>query len=157
MFGLRYTVARFTNPYGPGQPAARVAYGVVNRMIHLALADQPLPIYGDGSQRRDYVFVDDSADALIQLGDNEASNGRAFNVGSGTGTALADMAATIIGAAGGGRIEHVAWPLLAEQIETGDFIADVSRIRNEIGWEPKTSLADGIARTVAFHRAHLVS
>ena len=92
LFGLRYSVARVTNPYGPGQPASRVAYGVVNRMIHLALANQVLPIYGDGSQQRDYVFVDDTAAALIQLGDSDAADGRAFNVGSGTGTALVDMA-----------------------------------------------------------------
>jgi UDP-glucose 4-epimerase len=157
LFGLRYSVARVTNPYGPGQPASRVAYGVVNRMIHLALANQALPIYGDGSQQRDYVFVDDTATALIQLGDSDAADGRAFNVGSGTGTALADMARTIIAAVGGGRIEHVAWPQLAEQIETGDFVADVSRIRREIGWAPQTSLSDGIERTVAFHRTHQVS
>jgi UDP-glucose 4-epimerase len=157
LFGLRYSVARVTNPYGPGQPAARVAYGVVNRMIHLALANQALPIYGDGLQQRDYVFVDDTAAALIKLGDSDAADGRAFNVGSGTGTALADMARTIIAAAGGGRIEHVAWPMLAEQIETGDFVADVSRIHREVGWAPLTSLTDGIERTVAFHRAHQVS
>jgi len=156
LFGLRYSVARVTNPYGPGQPAARVAYGVVNRMIHLALTNQAVPIYGDGLQQRDYVFVDDTAAALIQLGDSDAADGRAFNVGSGTGTALADMARTIIDAAGGGRIEHVAWPKLAEQIETGDFVADVSRIHREIGWAPQTSLAEGIERTVAFHRAHQV-
>jgi UDP-glucose 4-epimerase len=156
LFGLRYSVARVTNPYGPGQPASRVAYGVVNRMIHLALANQALPIYGDGTQQRDYVFVDDTAAALIQLGDSDAADGRAFNVGSGTGTALADMARTIVAAVGGGRIEHVAWPRLAEQIETGDFVADVSRIRREIGWAPNTALADGIAQTVTFQRAHQV-
>jgi len=156
LFGLRYSVARVTNPYGPGQPASRVAYGVVNRLIHLALANQALPIYGDGTQQRDYVFVEDTAAALIQLGESDAADGRAFNVGSGTGTALADMARMIIAAVGGGRIEHVAWPQLAEQIETGDFVADVSRIRREIGWAPRTSLDDGIEQTVAFQRAHQV-
>jgi UDP-glucose 4-epimerase len=157
LFGLRYTIARVTNPYGPGQPAGRVAYGVVNRMIHLALADQALPIYGDGSQQRDYVFVDDLSAALTQLADSEAANGRAFNVGSGEGTALVDMAKAIIGIAGGGHVEHVAWPRLAEQIETGDFVADISRIKTEIGWRPKTALRDGIEQTVAFHRSKLPS
>jgi UDP-glucose 4-epimerase len=65
-----------------------------------------LPIYGDGSQQRDYVFVDDTAVALIQLGDSDAADGRAFNVGFGAGTALADMARIIIAAAGGGRVER---------------------------------------------------
>jgi len=152
LFGLRYTVARVTNPFGPGQPAGRVTYGVVNRMIHLALADQPIPIYGDGLQRRDYVYVDDVSEALVQLAENTAADGRAFNVGSGVGTALIEMARAIIGAAGGGHITHVPWPRLAEQIETGDFVADVSRIAREIGWRPRTPLSDGLARTIASHR-----
>lgn len=157
LFGLRYTIARVTNPYGPGQPAGRIAYGVVNRMIHLALADQSLPIYGDGRQQRDYIYVDDVSAALTALADSDSANGRAFNVGSGRGTALIDMAKAIVHAAGGGRTHHVEWPRLAEQIETGDFIADISRIDREIGWRPMTSLTDGLDRTVAFHRAHLPS
>jgi UDP-glucose 4-epimerase len=152
LFGLRYTVARVTNPFGPGQPAARVNYGVVNRMIHLALADQPIPVYGDGTQRRDYVYVDDVSEALVQLAEHDAADGRAFNVGSGAGTTLIDMAHAIIRAAKGGRIIHVPWPRLAEQIETGDFIADVTRIEREIGWRPTTNLSDGLASTVAYQR-----
>jgi len=152
LFGLRYTVARVTNPFGPGQPASRVNYGVVNRMIHLALADQPIPIYGDGMQQRDYVYVDDVSQALVQLAESDAANGRAFNVGSGTGTALIDMAHAIIRAAGGGSITHEPWPRLAEQIETGDFIADITRIEREIGWRPNTNLSDGLASTVAYQR-----
>ena len=151
-------VARVTNPYGPGQPASRVAYGVVNRMIHLALANQALPIYGDGTQQRDYVFVDDTAAALIQLGDSDAADGRAFNVGSGTGTALADMARTIIAAAGGGRIEHVAWPRAGgtdrnRRLRRGC----VAHPRARSAGRRRLSLADGIEQTVAFQRAHQVS
>ena len=59
--------ARLTNPYGPGQPRSRTAYGVVNRMIHLALSGDALPIYGDGRQRRDYIYIDDGVDALLAL------------------------------------------------------------------------------------------
>jgi UDP-glucose 4-epimerase len=153
LFGLRYTIARVTNPYGPGQPAGRIAYGVVNRMIHLALEDRTVPIYGDGLQRRDYIHVDDVAAAVMRLADSAAADSRAFNVGSGEGTALIDMARTIVSIAGGGQIEHVPWPRLAEQIETGDFVADISRIKLEIGWLPETGLRDGIEQTVAFHRA----
>jgi len=157
LFGLRYTIARVTNPYGPGQPAGRVAYGVVNRMIHLALDDRTVPIYGDGLQRRDYIHVDDVAAAVMRLAVSAAGDSRAYNVGSGEGTALIDMAKTIIAIAGGGHVEHVAWPRLAEQIETGDFVADISRIEREIGWRPVTTLRDGIEQTVAFHRTRLPS
>ena len=152
LFGLRYTIARVTNPYGPGQPEGRTAYGVVNRLIQLALADEPLAVYGDGAQRRDYIYVDDLVSALIALAESPVSVGRAYNVGSGTGTRLIDMARTIVDLAGGGRVEHVEWPPLAGQIETGDFVADITRIEREIGWRPGVSLREGLERTVALSR-----
>lgn len=155
-YGIRSTVARLTNPYGPGQPEARVTYGVVNRLIHLALENKPLPIYGDGTQRRDYIYIDDAVDALLAMGASEAATGRVYNVGSGLGTRLVDMAQRITEEAGGGRLEFVSWPPLAERIETGDFVADISRIASELGWRPRVGLEDGLRRTVAFYRTGAV-
>jgi nucleoside-diphosphate-sugar epimerase len=155
LFGVRFAVARVTNPYGPGQPRHRTAYGVVNRMIHLALTDSAIPVYGDGSQRRDYIYIDDVAAALVMLGASTASDGRIYNVGTGVGTRIVDMAGRITKLAGSGCVELVAWPPLAEQIETGDFVADISRIRQELGWEPLVTLDEGLRRTLAFYRAHV--
>ena len=162
LFGLSYAVARITNPYGPGQPKSRTAYGVVNRLIHLALAGDALPIYGDGRQRRDYIYIDDVVTALLALGAPRTSGtpgtsgtSKIYNVGTGVGVSIVDMAKSIVSAAGGGRLEFVAWPALAEQIETGDFVADVSRIRADLGWRPEVSLDEGLRRTVAFYRAHV--
>jgi nucleoside-diphosphate-sugar epimerase len=149
LFGLRFAVARVTNPYGPGQPRSRTAYGVVNRMIHLARTGDTLTVYGDGSQRRDYIYIDDVADALAVLGGTAASDGRVYNVGTGVGTRLVDMARRITEIAGSGRIELVNWPPLEAQIETGDFIADISRIQRELGWQPAVQLDDGLRRTLA--------
>jgi UDP-glucose 4-epimerase len=157
LFGIRYTVARITNPYGPGQPAGRTAYGVINRLIHLAITNRTLSIYGEGRQLRDYIHVDDTVGALMALAASERANGRAFNVGSGEGTRLIDLAEMVIAIAGGGRVEHVAWPSLAEQVETGDFVADISRIERDLGWRPSIALRHGLERTVAFYRAQAVS
>jgi UDP-glucose 4-epimerase len=157
LFGLRSSIARVTNPFGPGQPTGRTAYGVVNRLIHLALDDQPLTIYGDGAQRRDYIFVDDLIDALLLLGATAESDGRVYNVGSGTATRMIDVARMIVDVAGTGRVEHAEWPPLAEQIETGDFVADITRIEQELGWRPRVSLRDGIERTVAFYRQQVAT
>jgi UDP-glucose 4-epimerase len=155
LYGISYSVARITNPYGPGQPETRTAYGIVNRLIHLALAGQTLPIYGDGRQRRDYIYIDDVVSALLALGTSRTPGTPVFNVGTGVGTSIADMARAIVAAAGSGRIEFVAWPPLAEQIETGDFVADVSRMRTALGWQPSVPLDDGLKRTVAFYRARV--
>jgi UDP-glucose 4-epimerase len=153
--GLRFAVARLTNPYGPGQPRARTAYGIVNRLIHLALAGEDLTVYGDGEQRRDYIYVEDAVDALLRMGESPASDGRLYNVGSGVGTRFVDMARAVSQIAGGGRVRLTPWPTLAAQIETGDFVADIDRIHRELGWTPQVALADGLQRTVAFYRAHV--
>jgi UDP-glucose 4-epimerase len=154
---LRFAVARVTNPYGPGQPQQRTAYGIVNRMIHLALAGDTLTVYGDGAQRRDYVYVDDVVTALLALGESSAADGGVYNVGTGVGTRFIDMARSITAAAGGGRIAFAEWPPLAAQIETGDFVADISRIRREVGWAPRVPIDEGLRRTVSFYRAQVGS
>jgi len=153
IYGLTFSIARLTNPYGPGQPSSRTAYGVVNHMIHRAVAGDAIAIYGDGSQQRDYVYVEDAAEALLRLGATPAAHGRVYNVGSGAGTRLVDMARAIIDIAGSGRLEFTAWPALAGQIETGDFVADTARIRRDTGWEPRVGLVDGLQRTIAVYRS----
>ena len=89
----------------------------------------------------------------MKLGASAAADGRVYNVGSGHGTSLVDLARLVIEIAGDGRIAHVEWPELAQRIETGDFVADVSKLTAELDWRPQTALADGLTKTVAFHRA----
>jgi nucleoside-diphosphate-sugar epimerase len=157
LFGIRSTVARVTNPFGPGQPSGRTAYGVINRFIHLAIEDRALTLYGDGSQVRDYIYIGDLVDALLLLGVTDASDSRVYNIGSGVGTRMVDVARLIIEVAGSGRLQHAKWPALAEQIETGDFVADIARVERELGWAPTITLRAGIERTVAFYRQHVAS
>jgi len=111
-----------------------------------------MPIYGDGSQVRDYVFIDDVVEALVTVGVAAVADGQTYNVGSGVGTRLVDMARAIQQVVGGGRLEFVPWPPLAERIETGDFVADVSRLSADTGWRPQVAIEDGLRRTVSAHR-----
>jgi UDP-glucose 4-epimerase len=148
LHGLRSTTLRITNPYGPGQPAERKTYGVVNYLIHRALSGQTLPIFGDGTQVRDYVYIGDVVGALLRAGADAKSDGRTYNVASGAGIAMIDAARLIIETAGAGRIEFQAWPPLVREIDTGDFIADVSRIDRELGWRPSVTFAEGLRRTM---------
>ena len=91
-------------------------------------------------------------EALLALAASSATDGHAYNVASGTGTAMADLAALVIELAGAGQVAHVEWPPLAAQIETGDFVADIARIHREIGWAPRVALREGLVQTVAHYR-----
>lgn len=152
LYGLTYAIARITNPYGPGQPKGRTAYGVINRLIQLALANEPLTIYGDGRQLRDYIHVADVVEALVAVAGSERANGRAYNVASGVGSRMIDVANEIVAIAGAGQVQHVPWPALAQQIETGDFVADITRAKQELGWAPARTLRAGLEQTIAHYR-----
>lgn len=150
--GLRTTVLRITNPYGPGQPADRREYGVVNAMVQRALAGGTLTIFGDGRQLRDVVYIDDVTEALLAAAATRATDGEVYNLGSGVGVPLVDVARAIVRLAGRGRVEHGPWPPLAELVETGDFVADVAKLGKTIDWRPRVTLDEGLARTIAAYR-----
>lgn len=152
VYGLRTTVLRITNPYGPGQPPDRTDYGFVNWMVQQALAGRPLTIYGDGEQLRDFIFVEDLVDAMLMAGENSSTDGEAYNIGCGTGVSIRSVAELIVRTVGSGRVEHVPWPPLAQAIETGDFVADYSKFQKAVGWYPGVTLDEGIARTVRAYR-----
>lgn len=145
LYGVSYAVARFSNPYGPWVAPPAREYNVLNKMIALAQADRDLTVYGDGEQLRDYLYVDDAADALLLLASLQENV--VVNVGSGTGISFREAADTIVRVVGKGRVVSVPWPRGAARLETGDYIADTTRIR-ELGWEPATSFADGVRLTV---------
>jgi nucleoside-diphosphate-sugar epimerase len=98
------------------------------------------------------VFIDDVVDALLTVGFSRVADGGTYNVGSGVGIRLVDMARAIQHTVGGGRLEFVAWPPLAARIETGDFVADVSRLSADTGWRPQVDIEDGLRRTVSAHK-----
>jgi UDP-glucose 4-epimerase len=149
-FGVRFAVARLTNPYGPWAAMAARGYNVVTQMIARSLDGEPISVYGDGTQLRDYLYVDDAIDALIALCD--APDGTVVNVGSGTGTSLRKAAETIVRVCGRGSVTTVPWPADAQLVETGDFVADISKLR-ALGWQPQIAFEEGIERTAAALRA----
>ena len=152
LYGLRSAVLRITNPYGHFQKEGQNRYGIINWFIELAVAGRPLPVYGDGHQLRDYLHVDDVARALLAAGSDPRADGQVFNVGSGAGVSFKRMAELVIREAGGGEVQHLSWPPDAARVETGDFVADVSRIKEVIGWTPLTPLDEGLRGVVEQYR-----
>jgi UDP-glucose 4-epimerase len=155
VFGVRACSLRLTNVYGPRQLLKHNRQGFIAWFIRLAIEDREIEIYGDGRQVRDFVYVDDAVDAFLRAGASDAANGQVFNVGGLEPIAHRDLVQLLISIAGTGRYRFVEWPPDKKAIDIGDFYADSSLIRRTLGWEPTTRLADGLARTIAFYRAHL--
>lgn len=134
-------VVRISNAYGPGQPAAP-GQGVVGHWLRAVLDGQPVTVYGDLGTVRDYVYVDDVADALVRLDDLEAAPG-VVNVGSGAPTSLKDVAEAIEDVTGTPlAIDHQP----ARPFDIAASWLDVSLAEGELGWQATTPLTVGVAR-----------
>ncbi len=155
VFGIRACSLRLTNVYGPRQLLKHNRQGFIGWFIRQVIEDAEVQIFGDGRQIRDFVYVDDAADAFLRAGAADASNGQVFNVGGAEPIAHRALVEQLIAVAGTGRYRLVEWPPDKRAIDIGDFYADSSLIRDTLGWQPITSLRDGLARTVAFYRSHM--
>jgi len=151
-FGLDTVCVRIANPYGPRQQMKHSAYGIVNWFIRLAMEGDPLTIYGDGAQIRDYIFVEDTASALLAAAVSPATSGQIYNLGSGVGTTFRQMVETIAQLVPHTQIREVPWPADRYFVETGDYVSDIGRLRAATGWSPQVDLPSGILRTIEFYR-----
>ncbi|GAC1426162.1 MAG: NAD-dependent epimerase/dehydratase family protein [Candidatus Velthaea sp.] len=151
-YGIGYAVARLTNPYGASAVRAR-PYNVLDQIVARALSGETISVFGDGSQIRDYIHIDDAVTALLLLA--EHTDDIIVNVGSGSGIAFRDAVEYIIAAAGG-HIAFVPWPTDAAAVETGDFVASIDRIRR-LGFTPQIDFRTGINRSIAYARERLAS
>jgi UDP-glucose 4-epimerase len=155
VFGVRACSLRLTNVYGPRQLLKHNRQGFVAWFIRLALEDREIQIFGDGTQLRDFVYVDDAVEAFLRAGADDTSNGEVFNVGGMEPITHGSLVELMIRTAGSGRFRYVAWPPDKKAIDIGDFYADSSKIRSALGWQPVTPLSEGLRRTFEFYRAHL--
>jgi UDP-glucose 4-epimerase len=154
VFKVRSCSLRLTNVYGPRQLIRHNRQGFISWFIRLALEGGVIELYGDGSQLRDFVYVDDAADAFLRAGANDACNGEVFNIGDDQPTALRDLASMLIKIAGKGQVRHIDWPPEKKAIDIGDFYANTSKFRRTTGWRPTVSLHDGLTRTLDYYRRH---
>jgi dTDP-glucose 4,6-dehydratase len=147
-YGLPVVVTRCSNNYGPRQyPEKLVPLFVTN-----AIEDQPLPVYGTGLNRRDWIHVRDHCDALLALCEHPGIEGETFNIGAGHELDVLAITGTILGLLGkpGTLIRHV------EDRPGHDrrYALDFSRITRVTGWRPRVAFEQGIADTVEWFRAN---
>jgi UDP-glucose 4-epimerase len=147
IYSTHHVSLRFANVYGPRQDAGLEGGVVAIFLERLALGD-PTVIFGDGTQARDFVYVDDIVDSLLAA---VGSTGGPYNVGTGRDTTVADLHAACARVAGTGQAPR------HEPARLGDVqrsVLDARLIERELGWRARVSLDDGLARTWAWQQEH---
>jgi UDP-glucose 4-epimerase len=148
---LDVTSLRMFNVYGERQSLTNPYQGVLAIFLGNVLRDEPITIHGDGLQTRDFVYVEDVVEAWLRVADEPATHGAVYNVGSGRGTSIAELAEAVPRACG----RH-GWEIRSGPTQTGDIrrsAADVALLAGEAGWRPTTSLADGLRQTAGWAEA----
>ena len=143
LHGLPYVVLRLANPFGPWQRPGR-GQGVVATLLQRALRGEPLEIWGDGEVVRDFLYVEDAVAALLAAAPYEGTH-RVFNVGSGIGRSIREVAADIGRLVGQARVTVVR--KAARPTDVPVNVLDIGLIRAELGWRPRVAWADGLRRT----------
>jgi UDP-glucose 4-epimerase len=152
--GLDTVVARITNPFGPRAQIKHAGYGVANWFVRQAVMGEEIRLFGGGTQQLDFIYINDVVNALLALGSQPLQH-RVFNVGSGRPVALRDYAQNIIDIAGSGSIVEVPWPESHKASDVGNFYADITRIGEETGWSPESTLDAGLEETVKYYKENL--
>ena len=155
LYGIRAMSLRMTNVYGPRQLIKHNRQGFIGWFIRQAVEGNTIQIYGDGSQKRDLNFVDDVCDALLMAGASEKANGQIYNLGSSEVVSLKELAELLVELSGKGSYELIPWPEEKKKIDIGDYYSSFDKIKNELGWQPKTNLRDGLKATIEYYREHL--
>jgi UDP-glucose 4-epimerase len=147
--GIEYRVLRLANPYGEGQRTTS-GQGIVTVCLDKVLRGEPIEIWGDGRVVRDYLYVGDAMLAFIKVTLYSGPH-RVFNIGSGEGKSILEVLSAV---------EEVAGRRLSRRMLSGrDFdvpanVLDISRAREHLGWEPRTTLHQGLERTFTWLLAH---
>lgn len=156
--GIAACALRLTNTYGPGMRVVDARQTFLGIWVRLMIEGKPIKVFGDGMQLRDFNYVDDCVDALLLAGASPQANGRVFNLGSTEVIGLKDLAQLMIeiGEREGlqASCQLVPFPPERKAIDIGDYYSDFSLIREAMGWEPRVDLRTGLAKTIAYYRAH---
>ena len=143
---------RLTNVYGPRSQMKHSQFGVVNWFVRQALDDEIISLFGDGNIKRDFLYIDDCVDALLMCATCDSARGQILNVGIDQPSTFRELAETLIRLAGSGHWEFAPFSAERKAQEPGDFYSDITKIKRIVGWNPTTSLVEGLRETLRYYR-----
>lgn len=155
VYGLHTVCLRLTNTFGPRMRIKDARQTFLGFWLRRVVEDGAFEVWG-GAQKRDLTHVDDVVDAfLLAAASSDIGGGQFFNIGGSPPITLHELAELLVGVARTGRYELNEFPTERKRIDIGDYFADDRRFRELTGWQPKVSVPEGLASTIAYYRAYL--
>lgn len=151
-FDFAVTSLRMFSVYGPGQSFSNPYQGVLGIFSGNLLRGEPITIFGDGQQTRDFIYIDDVVEGWVRALDTPASHGRIINLGSGRSLSINDLASAVIAAFGRQHGGHRIVRAAARPGEQRSVCADIGLAKSLLGWQPGTQFETGLAKTVLWAR-----
>jgi UDP-glucose 4-epimerase len=152
VYGFRVCVLRLTNTYGPRMRIQDARHTFLGAWIGALLRNEEFEVWGDGTQVRDFTYVDDAVLAFLEAARQPEANGKILNLGDERTVSLRTLADLLVAANGGGSYRLTPFPAALKSIDIGDYAADYAAARGILGWRPTVSLESGLARTLAHFR-----
>jgi UDP-glucose 4-epimerase len=154
IYGLRVSALRLTNTYGPRMRVRDARQTFLGVWVRSVLRGEEFEIWGDGTQLRDLLYVEDALRAFLLAGVREEAGGQVFNVGVPTPVSLAELGDLLVRVNGGGSYRIVPFPADRKAIDIGDFYANGDKIHAALGWQAEVPLEEGLRRTLDYYREH---
>ena len=154
-FDLDVSVIRLSNVYGPRALIKSSDFTFNNYFIGLAVQNKQITIYGEGTQIRNFIYVDDVVSALIMAAQNKESKGEVFFAVGDEHCSVADIAGKIISVFKKGSLKFVEWPIDRKATEIGDAVISNEKIKKILLWKPQYNLSSGLAETKDYYLKNL--
>ncbi|MCB5184125.1 NAD-dependent epimerase/dehydratase family protein [Methylobacillus gramineus] len=154
VYGIKACALRLTNTYGPGMRVKDARQTFLGIWLRRVIEGQPIAVFGDGQQLRDFNYVDDVVDALLLAAASQDAEGQVFNLGSEEVVSLQQVAEMMTKLQPGSRYEIVPFPAERKAIDIGDYYSDFNKIKSTLGWSPKVNLQQGLAASLGYYRQH---
>lgn len=152
--GIAFTALRFMNVYGPRQDPTNSYSGAISIFLDRAIANQPIAIYGDGEQTRDFVFISDVTQAISETVLSDAGNAAVINIGTGRQVSINQLVRTILELTG--SLSAVRY----EPARIGDLrhsVTSIARAQEMLNFTPQVALREGLNRTLIWVRSQALA
>lgn len=155
VYNIPCTVLRLTNTYGPGMRIKDARQTFLGIWIRQLIEGSTIKVFGSGQQLRDFNYVDDVVDAMLEAALNDKAIGEVFNLGNSEIIDLKSLATQMVELFGHGQFEMIPFPADRKVIDIGDYYSDYTKAKTVLDWSPSVDLATGLSLTLTYYRENL--